>query len=285
MAEIPRNEIRLVLIGKTGNGKSSSCNTIIGKEVFPFGCDNNGVTTTSSVRYAKRFGKLICLVDTQGQNNEYYQKEIKKCINFTTPGPHAIILVVHLNRFTVEDVETVNHFCAHFGGNVEQYVIVLFTRFDDMKREMEKKSNHTGMRGFIENLKPPLKEFLSKCGNRYIEFDNTLGGTSADSQVQRLLDIVDNMVRDNGGLHYTNEDYEIAEKELQRQAMETKKKNDQDGMKIEEKMINSLSDIRKQYEQKQQELIEKELQRCRGPPKGRNIVDVVCSHGKKTFGW
>lgn len=267
MAEIPRNEIRLVFIGKTGNGKSSTCNTIIGEKLFPIGCDNNGVTTTSLVRYAERFGKLICLVDTQGQNNEYYQKEIKKCINFTTPGPHAIILVVHLNRFTVEDVETVNHFCAHFGGNVEQYVIVLFTRFDDMKREMEKKSNHTGMRGFIENLKPPLKEFLSKCGNRYIEFDNTLGGTSADSQVQRLLDIVDNMVRDNGGLHYTNEDYEIAEKELQRQAMEIKKKNDQHEQKLQQQMIKEI--------QRNRETENRET---------KNVRDR-CTFGRKTSGW
>ncbi|CAC5415302.1 unnamed protein product [Mytilus coruscus] len=178
MTEVPRNEIRLVLIGKTGNGKSTSCNTILGEEVFPSGCDSTGVTTSCLMRYAERFGKLICLVDTPGlqdssRNNEDVQKEIKKCIKLTTPGPHAIILVVQLTRFTEEDVEILNHFCAHFDENVAQYVIVLFTRFDDMKREMRKNPNHTGMRGFIENLTPPLKEFLRKCGNRYIEFDNT----------------------------------------------------------------------------------------------------------------
>ncbi|CAG2255876.1 unnamed protein product [Mytilus edulis] len=193
------------------------------------------------MRYAERFGKLICLVDTPGihdssRNNEDVQKEIRDCIKFSCPGPHAIILAVPIGRFTDEDVKTVEHFCSHFGKELEKYVIVLFTRFDDMKREMRKNPNHPGMKGFIENLTPTLKEFLSKCGNRYVEFDNTLEGASAESQVQRLPDIVDNMVRENGGLHYTNQDYEKADKELQRKALEIKKKNDQERIENEEKI-------------------------------------------------
>ncbi|CAG2197149.1 unnamed protein product [Mytilus edulis] len=132
--------------------QSSSCNTIVGEHMFPSGCDSASVTTNCLMRYAERFGKLICLVDTPGlqdisRDNEDVQKEIKRCIDFTTPGPHAVILVVQLTR----------------------------------------------MKGFIENLTPPFERFLSKCGNRYVEFDNTLEGASAESQVQRLLDIVDNM--------------------------------------------------------------------------------------------
>ncbi|VDH93605.1 Hypothetical predicted protein [Mytilus galloprovincialis] len=241
------------------------------------------------VRYANRFGKLICLVDTPGiqdssRNNEDVQNKIRDCIKFSCPGPHAIILVVQIGRFTKEDVETVEHFCSHFGKELEKYVIVLFTRFDDMKREMKKKPNHQGMKGFIEDLTPPLKEFLSKCGNRYIEFDNTLEGTSAESQVQRLLDIVDNMVRENGGLHYTNQDYQNAEIELQKHIAEIKQKNELERIKIEEKMRKEISDdIRKQYEQKQQELIS-ELERIREKAK-RNWFDNLCEAGRDIFGW
>ncbi|VDH99297.1 Hypothetical predicted protein [Mytilus galloprovincialis] len=275
MAEVPRNEIRLVTIGKTGNGKSSSCNTILGQDICESGCGNAGVTTSCMVRYAKRFEKLICLVDTPGiqdssRNNEDVQNEIRDCIKFSCPGPHAIILVVPIGRFTDEDVKTVEHFCSHFGKELEKYVIVLFTRFDDMKREMKKNPNHLGMKGFIEKLTPRLKEFLSKCEYRYVEFDNTLEGISAESQVQRLLDVVDNMVRENGGLHYTNKDYQDAEIELQRQIAEIKQKNELERMKIEEKMRKEISDdIRKQYEQKQQELL-RELERMREKAKRGN---------------
>ncbi|VDH89662.1 Hypothetical predicted protein [Mytilus galloprovincialis] len=67
------------------------------------------------------------------------------------------------------------------------------------------------------------------------------------------------MVRENGGLHYTNEDYEKADKELQRKALEIKKKNDQERIENEEKI---KKEIKKQYELEQQQL-EQELQRAR----------------------
>ncbi|VDH93604.1 Hypothetical predicted protein [Mytilus galloprovincialis] len=154
-----------------------------------------------------------------------------------------------------------------------------------MKREMGKNPNHTGMKGFIENLTPPLKDFLSKCGNRYVEFDNTLEGASAESQVQRLLDIVDNMVRENGGLHYTNQNYENAEKELQRQALEIKKKNDRERIENEEKMKKEIDDnLKKQYEHTQQQL-EQELQRAREQQKKNDVVTQVSNFGRKVFGW
>ncbi|CAG2231255.1 unnamed protein product [Mytilus edulis] len=208
------------------------------------------------MRYAERFGKLICLVDTPGlqdisRNNEDIQKEIKNCIDFTTPGPHAVILVGQLIRFTEEDEETLKLFCSYFGENVAQYVIVLFTRFDDMKREMEK--------------------IL------------IIQGTSAESQVQRLLDIVDNLVKENGGLHYRNEDYENAKKELQRQAIETKKKKTKKELKMKKKNEKEIKDnLKKQYEPKQQQLMQ-EL--AREPPRKRkDLFDHVCDFGRKVFG-
>ncbi|CAG2202400.1 unnamed protein product [Mytilus edulis] len=150
------------------------------------------------------------------------------CIRLSSPGPHAIVLCVPIGRFTDEDVETVNHFCENFGENLAKYVIVLFTRYDDLKREMERTPNHPGMNKFIDSLRPSLREFLSKCRNRYIEFDNTLVGTSADSQVQRLIEMVENMVRENGGSSYTDVDY-------QRQKMHCKNRLRKTGLRGKQK--------------------------------------------------
>ena len=85
------------------------------------------------------------------------QEEIKRCIWLTTPGPHAIILCVPIGRFTAEDVETVNHFVE----SLMKYVIVLFTRLDDWKRDqVDNGVSDDNINGFINSLTECPRNFL-----------------------------------------------------------------------------------------------------------------------------
>lgn len=175
-----------------------------------------------------------------------------KCIYITSPGPHAFILVLNLGRFTTEEQESVKHFETCFGEIVFQYLIVLFTRKDDLGESFKE---------HLTTVPLHLKQFIEKCGRRALAFNNKLQGKETDEQVQELINMIDENVKRNRGQCYTNEAYKLAEiqmkkmeedliREERRKAEEKIKKlketeNKQDAKAREEEILRILREKEK----------------------------------------
>ncbi|KAK8572626.1 hypothetical protein V6N12_028676 [Hibiscus sabdariffa] len=204
----------LVLVGRRGNGKSATDNGILGTQSFKSRASFSAVTRTCELRRAVLDdGLILNVINTPvpviarlfdySVGSGIIAKEFAKCIDLAKDGIHAVLVVFSLtNRFSEEDVAAFDKFCSLFGSKIVDHTIVVFTGGDGFADVEQTFEDHL-LAECPQHLK---KDFLSRCGNRFLLFDDlTKDETKRGKQVEHLLTFVNMVIEKNGGKPYSDE--------------------------------------------------------------------------------
>ncbi|XP_008508208.1 GTPase IMAP family member 6 [Equus przewalskii] len=257
-SELSPQRLRLILVGKTGTGKSATGNSILGRKVFESKLSARPVTKAFQTGSRGWAGKELEVIDTPDILSPQAPpamaaQGICEAIAFSSPGPHAVLLVTQLGRFTEEDQQVVRRLQEVFGVGILAYTILVFTRKEDLEGgSLEEYVRETDNQG--------LAKLDVVCERRHCGFNNRAEGAEQEAQLKELMEKIEGILWENEGHCYSNKAYQYSQQNvLLKEVQERRTVQGQGSEEVlsEESRLERLCHIQKESEETHKHLLKR----------------------------
>ncbi|XP_034396421.1 GTPase IMAP family member 4 isoform X2 [Cyclopterus lumpus] len=211
-------ELRMAVLGRTGEGRRSAVSSILGLTDPPQGA-GAAVQQECSKHRGEAAGRRVVVVSSpvwlgSGCDPEERRRHISSFLALSSPGPHVFLLCVPVNQPADGEANALDVLEKLFGPSaVDTNAIVLFTHTEELEEDEQ-------LGSYLATWRKDLLELVERCGERYHTLETRGGGAEEGKAAEELLEKVEQVVRASGAQHCSCPLYQEAEERVRERQVE-----------------------------------------------------------------